>query len=412
MQAQEICLLASRIAKGGTGMVAIAGQMLNVVLDDLKLNRNLQMNRVTTSVVVTTGTNGPFTLPSDYLRTYDMFYPLQGPNGMTQFLNHITMEQYDAEFKPTQDADYPYEFATDLSTQAQQATAIIANPGVISFNILDRGIYGSLPSLLIPPPSGGGSTAVAQARLGVIGTQGNFAGGTGYSPGDILTVVGGTYDRPAQLRVLTTNFATRFEVIDPGSYVVPPGTVSSSAGIYIFGFTAPQIAMSGGTGSGCNPLLVFGLVDPSVVDPGGPYLETPSVNVFGGLFAVAGAMTANVGGATTAGAGQFYIYPQTNGSITLTHRYMRNQPDIVSPQTSTETPWFPYTQYLIRQTAALMMGVTGDDREMAYLAENEKMLAPYLIMEGDESDTVQSIKLDPRRFRSNRTVRPTKTQPY
>src|SRR4051812_10214048 len=99
-------------------MVALAGQMLNLVLEDLKLNKDLKVNRVTTTLTLQAGTNGPFPLPIDYLRTYDMFYPLQGPNGMTQFLTPITMEQYDEEFKGTQAANYPYEFATDLSTQA------------------------------------------------------------------------------------------------------------------------------------------------------------------------------------------------------------------------------------------------------------------------------------------------------
>jgi hypothetical protein len=80
-------------------MVALAGQYLNLVLEDLKLNRDLKVNRVTQTLNVNAGTNGPFPLESDYLRTYDMFYPLQGPNGETQFLTPITMEQYDAEFK-------------------------------------------------------------------------------------------------------------------------------------------------------------------------------------------------------------------------------------------------------------------------------------------------------------------------
>jgi hypothetical protein len=44
---RDICLLASREAKGGAGMVALAGQYLNLVLEDLKLNRDLKVNRVT-----------------------------------------------------------------------------------------------------------------------------------------------------------------------------------------------------------------------------------------------------------------------------------------------------------------------------------------------------------------------------
>lgn len=235
MQSKDICLLASRTAKGGTGMVALAGQFLNLVLEDLKLNRNLKVNRVTQTVTVGGGTFGPFNLEADYLRTYDMSYPITTPGGETQFLTPITMEQFDAEPKASAAADFPYEFATDLSTQAQTAS----------------------------------------------------------------------------------------------------GT-----------------------------------------------------------------------------AGQFYVYPMASGSITVTHRYMKNQPDIVTPETSAAVPWFPFTLYLTRQTAALLMGVTGDSRETSYLKENEEMLRPHLIMEGDEQQTVRAVRLDPRRFRTNGSVRPTKLDPY
>jgi len=225
-------------------MTQIAGQYLNLVLEDLKLNRDLQVNRVTQPLNVTAGTYGPFLLPADYLRTYDMTYPLQGPNGMTQFLIPITMEQWDAEFKTSATANYPYEFACDLSTQAQT---------------WDSGIPGQ------------------------------------------------------------------------------------------------------------------------------------------------GVMTS---------AGKVYIYPQSNGAIAITHRYMKNQPDLINPHTSTEIPWFPFTQYLLKQAAGLMMGMTGDDRQGAYLAAAEEMLRPYLIQEGSEQRAVHSIELDPRHFKSNRGLRPTKVNPY
>lgn len=239
MQAQAICLLASREAKGGTGMVAIAGQYLNLVLEELKLIRNLQVNRVTQSLTVQPGIYGPFNLESDFLRTYDMFYPLPTSGGgtassMTQFLVPITMEQFDAEFKSPSISNYPYEYATDLSTQAKTASA---------------------------------------------------------------------------------------------------------------------------------------------------------------------------------SAGQFVIYPQTSGQIVLTHRYMKNQPDLINPSTSAETPWFAFTDYLIKATAGRMMGLTGDDRQSQYLAEAENMLRPYLIQEGDEQQAVHNIRLDPRHFKVKTGLKPTKASP-
>ena len=249
MQAKQICLLASREAKGGTGMIAIAGQYLNLVLEELKLVRNLKVNRVTQSVVVQPGLYGPFALESDYLRTYDLWYPLPAAGGatsssMTQFLVPITMEQFDAEFKSPSISNYPYEFATDLSTGAQV-----------------------------------------------------WSGG---SPG-------------------------------------------------------------------------------------------------------AGSLTS---------AGQLFIYPQTSGQIALTHRYMKNQPDILAPETSIAAPWFAYSDYLVVATAGRLMGVTGDDRADAYRARSETMLRPYLIEEGDEQQAVHELKLDPRRFHFHRGLKPTKASPF
>ena len=239
----QICNQAAQVAKA-PGMTAIAGQWLNTVLEELKLVRDLKVNRVTQIVTVTSGTYGPFPLEADYLRTYDMSYPLSQPNGETQFLYPVTMAQWDAEFKGVTTANYPYEFATDTSTQAQVWSG---------------------------------------------GTQGS-------------------------------------------------GTLTS--------------------------------------------------------------------------AGFFNIYPQSNGTLNITHRYMKNQPDYANPQSSSVVPWFPYTLYLITRVAGEMMGTSGDDRRAEYLGEAERMLQPYLCNEGDEQQTVRRVELDPRHFRSNRAVRPTKVLPY
>jgi len=253
MNLQAICLLAAQIAKGGPGMVSIAGQMLTIVLEDLKLVRNLKMNRITTTLSVTpTQAYGPFPLEADYLRTYDMYYPIPNsavaggttPGGITQFLTLISMEAWDAEFKDPSTANYPYEFATDTSTQAQVWTG---------------------------------------------GTPGN-------------------------------------------------GTMTS--------------------------------------------------------------------------AGYFNIYPMTSGTIQLTHRYMKNQPDYATPESSTLQPWFPHTMYLVTATAAHLMGVTGDDRKDKFHAEAEHFLAPYLIMESDEVNTTHSVRLDPRRFRFSKALKPVKAFPF
>src|SRR5882724_7813331 len=117
-------------------MVSIAGQMLNIVLEDLKFNRDLKVCRVTQPITVGPGAYGPFLLEAEYLRTYDLFYPMPASgggtsSGITIFLDPITMEQFDAEFKSPSVSNYPYEYATDTSDQAQtvDANGVVTSAG-------------------------------------------------------------------------------------------------------------------------------------------------------------------------------------------------------------------------------------------------------------------------------------------
>lgn len=224
---QQIVALACSVAKC-PGYIVQGGQYMNIVLQDLWMHYDLKVNRVTQPLVVQAATNGPFNLEVDYARTYDMFY-LQ--NGLPYFLHPVSAEEFDQEFKDPSISNYPYEYQTDLSTQAQVAS----------------------------------------------------------------------------------------------------GT-----------------------------------------------------------------------------AGLVYIYPQSSGQITLTHRYMVQQPDITSPQTSTVVPWFADTDYLIKAIAYRLFDITGDDRRESFMKSCADMLRTHLIMEGDEQAIVKSVKLDPRVFRGNRSVKPTK----
>lgn len=128
MTAAQIVALACSIAKG-PGFIVQGGQFLSMLLQDLYQKRDLKVNRITQTISVGPGSYGPFKLEADYRRTYDLFYPMPqsgGPvanPGLTMFLEPITMEQWDGEFKDPSMANYPYEFATDLSTQAQTASA-------------------------------------------------------------------------------------------------------------------------------------------------------------------------------------------------------------------------------------------------------------------------------------------------
>lgn len=228
LQASQIVALACSIAKC-PGFTSQGGQFLNMTLEDLWLHRDLKINRVTEFITVQANLYGPFTLPLNYLRTYDLFFE---QNNLPYFLNPISTQEYDQEFKDPSIANYPYEFMTILTDE-------------------------------------------------------------------------------------TTSQAN-------------------------------------------------------------------------------------------SSAGNLFIYPQSSGAITLTHRYMVKQPDIAAPESSTVVPWFPDQDYLITATAARLMQITDDARRDKFLADMDKMLRIHIIMEGDEQQVVKSVRLDPRRFHSNRTLKPTK----
>ena len=228
LTATQIVTRACEIAKC-PGYIVQGGQYLNLVLKDLWLHRDLKVNRKTQSLVITAGTTGPFSLETDYQRTYDLFY-LQ--NGLPYFLNQAGNLLYDRQFKSSSISNYPYLYTTDVSVAAQAA---------------------------------------------------------------------------------------------------------SSA------------------------------------------------------------------------AGQIYIYPPSSGGITLTHRYMQQQADIVTPETSSVVPWFIDQDWLIMATAARLMKVTDDDRLPQFNTDLETMLRTHLIMVGDdEQQTVRQVTLDPWAFRGSRSSRSTK----
>lgn len=224
----QIVARACAIAKC-PGFTQQGGTYLNLTLQDLVLHRDLKMNRVQVSIPVQIGSNGPFSLQADYLRTYDLFYTV---NNFPYFLFPMSQEQYDALFKDPSIANYPYAYTTDLTNQATQ------------------------------------------------------------------------------------------------------------------------------------------------------------------------------------GQGQLYIFPQSTSALSLTHRYMIRRADISSPESSASVPWFPDQDYLIHATAMRLMKETDDARYERFVKDGEDMLRIHLIEDGDEQQVVKAIKLDPQRFHTNRSLRPTKLNPY
>lgn len=81
------------------------------------------------------------------------------------------------------------------------------------------------------------------------------AGGTGYTVGDILTIDGGTFSRPATVRVATApaGVVGTVTVEDWGDYTTAPGNPAST---------------TGGTGSGCTLNLTFGSGEREIIMEG------------------------------------------------------------------------------------------------------------------------------------------------
>lgn len=125
------------------------------------------------------------------------------------------------------------------------------------------------------------------------------------------------------------------------------------------------------------------------------------------------AYTTDLTAQQTQSAGSLFIFPQSTSALSMTHRYMVKMPDITTPESSSTIPWFPDQDYLLNATAMRLMGDTDDSRKEQYKKDCEDMLRTHLIMgDGDEQKVVKEIKLDPQRFHLNRTLRPTKLNPY
>ena len=94
------------------GFLPQGGRALNLVLSDLVMHRNLKVNCVSAVIAVPAGSNGPFSLELNYLRTLDLFYLVDGE---PFFLTPSNRVQFDSEPSKATMSNYPYEWASDLS---------------------------------------------------------------------------------------------------------------------------------------------------------------------------------------------------------------------------------------------------------------------------------------------------------
>ena len=95
------------------------------------------------------------------------------------------------------------------------------------------------------------------------------------------------------------------------------------------------------------------------------------------------------------------VWPPASGAYPVMIRYRRLMPDIDTPETSSQVPWFPNTTYLITRLEAELMKLTNDDRLAQFEGLSARMLSDYLKLKDDSSDRAMSVRLDRRRFGRN-----------
>jgi hypothetical protein len=111
LTAQQLINLSCQICRV-PGMVQQAGQMLNMVLQDLAQVYDFDFERET-AILNVTASGAAYPLPSDHLRTREVFYSI---NGTIFYLEQMPLEEYDQLFQGPGITNYPDRFAIQVET--------------------------------------------------------------------------------------------------------------------------------------------------------------------------------------------------------------------------------------------------------------------------------------------------------
>ena len=181
----------------------------------------------------------------------------------------------------------------------------ISNGGTVTAitRTASGGLYTSIPSVAISAPTtAGGTTATASAAL-FIQTVTIQSGGTGYTVGDVLTVVGGTSIAAATLTVNTVS-----------SGVITAVTVTTGGTSYTALPTNP-FSVTGGTGSSATfNATAWGVsATITVTAAGSGYIEQPTVTFSGGGGSGATAYATVGSGTIVRGIGSTMDFANPNG---------------------------------------------------------------------------------------------------
>lgn len=98
-----------------------------------------------------------------------------------------------------------------------------------------------------------------------------------------------------------------------------------------------------------------------------------------------------------------YVWPPASGNFTLPIRYYTSFADIVSPETSSQIPWFPCQAYLNTRLLGELYALNSKQELAAlYLGDTpvgaQGILRRYLYIQGDRGSDSQQILSDRRMF--------------
>lgn len=138
------------------GWTQLAGQKLNLILQELSQAYDIATNRQTFNFTFNSGTgtqSGPYTLPANWLRANrdDVFYVILG---VTYRMTPISLAEYDALVQQAGLSEYPAKYAVDNSALASQGSPVmyVWPPPSGSFPVTAR-YFAQMPDILMPETS-------------------------------------------------------------------------------------------------------------------------------------------------------------------------------------------------------------------------------------------------------------------
>lgn len=103
------------------------------------------------------------------------------------------------------------------------------------------------------------------------------------------------------------------------------------------------------------------------------------------------------------------FYPPPAVPLAVTVRYRPTSLDIVSPESSAQIPYYPDQLALLKELCIMVGDIAGGDgREPRWEKEVERRMRKYLIMDDDKEGFSETVRLDPRAFRRNTNLPPSK----